>query len=511
MALLFRSFLLWAIVCVVCSTPQYSYAQDTQVKFVYISRLPNIQNRDDQSNYIELASLLQQLRKENNQVLFLFGGNSLGPSPLSSFDKGAHIIGLLNLLEPAVMAVARRDFIHKEDELTLRSMEAAFPFICANIADPLLPTKGLDGIEKTQIITIDNHKIGFIALASPDLGTTYILHRASVTGGFNLLPQLAAELRSKKVELIVAMADFIPENPEKLLAESGVDILIVTTGSINKADIFGNKVYARQGKTPEALIIDVAFHNTPQGTTPSSNSWTLKTPYFIPLKGMPDNQKMKETVHDYTKSLALLLNIPLATTTEPIDTRTEQVRSGENAFGNLVADALRDYYEADIAIINSGGIRGNQIYPAHTVLTRQDILAELPLHDESILLEVTGDIILQTLEYGVNTTKDNKGRFPQVSGITFTYDPNAPAGKKIISANINGTPINPKAKYSLATILFLVKNGDGLTTFNNCPPLPTRMPEQSLAEIVRAYINKKMIIAPVIEQRIAISTQIDEN
>ena len=40
------------------------------------------------------------------------------------------------------------------------------------------------------------------------------------------------------------------------------------------------------------------------------------------------------------------------------------MRSGETNLGDLVADAMRAEVDADVTILNSGGIRGDRIYPA---------------------------------------------------------------------------------------------------------------------------------------------------
>ncbi len=56
--------------------------------------------------------------------------------PSFSFSAaGSHIIDILNSLEPDVMGVTKREFSFYEDELSLRSYEAAFPLVASNVID----------------------------------------------------------------------------------------------------------------------------------------------------------------------------------------------------------------------------------------------------------------------------------------------------------------------------------------------------------------------------------------
>ena len=113
-----------------------SACQSKQLTVLYAAELPLI-NNPPHGSYANLASLVKQTRDTQQPSLFLFGGGSLAPSMLSSFDRGAHIIDILNTIEPDAMGIAKREFSYFEDELTLRAYEAAFPLVLSNVTDPL--------------------------------------------------------------------------------------------------------------------------------------------------------------------------------------------------------------------------------------------------------------------------------------------------------------------------------------------------------------------------------------
>ena len=111
----------------------------------------------------------------------------------------------------------------------------------------------------------------------------------------------------------------------------------------------------------------------------------------------------------YIDKLDAELKVEIGTTETPLDSRRATVRGQETAIGNLIADAMREAVDADIAITNGGGIRADKEYPAGTMLTRGDILAELPFGNVTVKLELTGEQILAALENGFSQVEEVPG------------------------------------------------------------------------------------------------------
>jgi 2',3'-cyclic-nucleotide 2'-phosphodiesterase (5'-nucleotidase family) len=76
------------------------------------------------------------------------------------------------------------------------------------------------------------------------------------------------------------------------------------------------------------------------------------------------------------------------------------------------------------------------------------------------MTEVTGDTILQALEHGV-AAGIPQGRFPQVSGTTYVWDPSAAPGSRIVEVTVGGDGLDTTASYTLATNDFMLGGGDG--------------------------------------------------
>ena len=70
-------------------------------------------------------------------------------------------------------------------------------------------------------------------------------------------------------------------------------------------------------------------------------------------------------------------------------------------------------------------------------------MAVLPMTDPLVVLELTGEQLLAALENGVSQYPKWEGRFPQVSGLSFSFNPNLPSSKRILSNTVcvNGKPV----------------------------------------------------------------------
>lgn len=157
-------------------------------------------------------------------------------------------------------------------------------------------------------------------------------------------------------------------------------------------------------------------------------------------------------------------------------------RSGETPLGNYAADALRAKYGTDLVFLNGGGIRdtfpAKGYAPADTSLKRPstgssgpydvtlgDALTVFPFGNSAATTSISGANLWTALENGVSGYP-NDGRFPQISGFKFSFDPGKPVGQRILTVTkADGTPIaKDDTQYSVTTLDFLVNGGDGYGT-----------------------------------------------
>ena len=180
-----------------------------------------------------------------------------------------------------------------------------------------------------------------------------------------------------------------------------------------------------------------------------------------------------------TTAVDLYINDPTEVTEEGKPIRI--IRRAETNLGDLCADAYLDQSgEADIAFVNGGGIR---VQLNAGDLTLNNILTVHPFGNSLTVIEVTGQQVLDALEWSVHSLPGEFGGFDQVAGLTFEYDATIEspvieddskmfAGvddtkeRRVRNVLVGGEPLDPEKTYKLASHDYqLLNNGDGYTMF----------------------------------------------
>ena len=482
---------------------QASAAEPTKkhLTLVFAGNMPDI-GVHTYGTYPGLAGLLEKIRADDTPSIFAFAGGSLGPSPLSSLDRGSHIIDVLNTLEPDLMTLTKRDFSYFEDELTLRSYEAAFPIVSSNLYDPLI--KGnLEGILTSLVIEKDNTKVGFISILDEEVVEEYLLRRVKVLEPRQIIQQQIAALKQKGAELVVLVYSKERDYYQSLIAENQIDfaLRVRSTGEDKQDQQQANKVYSISYQRPFMLL------NISWQTNSQEKDLTIEPPeaYYSYL---PAQSATSLLIDEYNRRLNRLLNQKIGLFGNEVQTSRNLVRTIEMPFGNFIADALKLYAKADIGLVNGGAIRGDKRYTKGGSITRRDIVTELPFRTHIAVLQISGKHLKKALENAVSKVEFASGRFLQVSGISFTYSIEKPAGERIQTLLINGLPLDPKQTYSVATSDYLARGGDGYDVFLNSlqqeqntqqPPL--------LSDVVIRMIQQQKTIKPKVEFRIKRMTE----
>ena len=204
----------------------------------------------------------------------------------------------------------------------------------------------------------------------------------------------------------------------------------------------------------------------------------------------PDPMMQAMVVDPVEAALAELAATVIGTSEVDLDgRRSPGVRTMETNEGNLIADALKWHAEQvaadyglpmpDVALQNGGGIRNNTIIPAGDI-TLLDTFSMVPFPNfVSMVPDIPRSQFKEILENAVSRVEFSDGRFAQVSGLSFSWDPDGTAqildedgsvvtpgtrvvdvalddGTMIVSAGVvvDGPGLN------IATIDFLARGGD---------------------------------------------------
>jgi 5'-nucleotidase len=132
--------------------------------------------------------------------------------------------------------------------------------------------------------------------------------------------------------------------------------------------------------------------------------------------------------------------------------------AGESALGDLVADAQREATQADIALMNPGGLRSDL---AAGPVTWGEILTLHPFANHLVTLEMTGQQLLGLLEQQWPREPGDSTRILKTSGLFYSWDPTKPLGSHVqIACDSARRPLDPDRRYRVTVSDFLAAGGD---------------------------------------------------
>ena len=212
------------------------------------------------------------------------------------------------------------------------------------------------------------------------------------------------------------------------------------------------------------------------------------------------NEKLNEVVA--TTQVNLTINDPEAVDENGAPIR--MVRRAETNLGDLCADAYLAQSGAQIAFVNGGGVRKN--IDAGDI-TLNNILSVHPFGNAMCVIEVTGQQILDALEWGSRNVPGENGGFLQVAGLTYEIHSYIESGcvsdedgmfvkvegeRRVKNVLVNGEPIDPNATYTLASHNYMLLNkGDGYAMFEGCKVLQdsVKLDNQVLIDYITENLN----------------------
>ncbi|HET6669492.1 MAG TPA: 5'-nucleotidase C-terminal domain-containing protein [Pyrinomonadaceae bacterium] len=403
-----------------------------------------------------VITLKKQIQKDSPHTLFLFSGDTISPSVESITYKGAQMIEAWNVAGLDYATFGNHEFDFGPEVLLDRIKESRFGWVAANVIDKKTG-QPFGGVSPYVIREFAGVKIGIIGLVLPETKTT---SRPGTDVEF-LDPcatanRLIPEIHTKGAYVVVALTHLSMGEDKALARCSDVDVIIGGhEHTLLESAAGGAPIFKMTADARELGRIDLNI---------SRSSGKLES---LDWKVIPVTAEIKEDTDlapIYRKYAGLLRDLAqvVGRTTVVLDARSAESRVGETNVGNLITDAFRKAMRADVAFINGGSIRADSMISAGR-LTKRDLLEIIPFKNKVVKLELTGAALRAMLEHGVARSAEDSqpGRFPQVSGIRFTFDAGRPAGSRVVDVKVNGVPLDNQKKYSLATTNFLMEGGDG--------------------------------------------------
>lgn len=207
---------------------------------------------------------------------------------------------------------------------------------------------------------------------------------------------------------------------------------------------------------------------------------------------------------EYQASINGFMTNMVGETSVALDGDRDRVRRQETNLGNLIVDSMlakAEGVKANIALITGGSIRAS--IPSGQISLGQ-VIKVLPYYNYLVTVDVTGEQVIAALENGVSRVEQNDGRFPQVSGLRYSWDPAMNPGSRIKSVEVwtesGYKPIAVNTTYRLVTTNFIAGGGDGYTVLKQGSNFITL--GNADYEVLTEYIKTHSPVNSVVEGRI---------
>lgn len=451
--------------------------------------------------FARLTAIARAERASGVPLIYAHAGDMFSPSLMSGFDQGAHTVELLNVAPPDVFVPGNHEFDFGPDVYAQRRAESRFAYFAANLRDA--GGAPLPGHEDRRIFTMGSIKVGVFGVA---LAASPLMSQTANLRFLDEMETVRAEtkaLRAAGADLVVAVThtDFTRDLE---IARSGLVDVLLTGHDHDLRLVYDNRVVmVESGEEAEYVTAIDIYAIAGEKDGKRKVTWRPRFRVIDSATVTPDPTALA-IVQRLEKELSAQLDIAIGKTEVELDTRSSIVRARECVMGNLIADAIAKATGAEIAITNGGSIRGNRIYPAGHVLTRRDVLSELPFGNRTVLVEITGRDIEAAIENGVSEVDNRAGRFPHVSGLKVVVDEKKPVGARVVRIEHNGKPLSPDARYKVASNDFLLAGGDGYASLAKGRTLIGKTDGRLLADIVMSHIRALGTIQAKVEGRVVL-------
>jgi 5'-nucleotidase len=449
----------------------------------------------------QLAATLKRLRSGQAQSVTVAAGDLIGATPLvSAYFLDEPTIRALSMAGLNYAAVGNHEFdkggaelrrmqdggCEKHSSRTPCAVEphsaAGFRYLAANV----LKENGTSFFPGTALRQMGPVKIGFIGMTLKETAT--LVAPAGVAGlsfadeaetANALVPKLKAE-GADLIVLLIHQGGRVPPVYNSLGCDGLSGDLVPVLGRLDPAI----RVVV-SGHTHNAYACEVEAGGAPRLLTSAGKNGYLVSD--IRLSFDPATRRLASANAE---------NVPVLAEGERevqamVDRYVAAARpAAERVVGRLSGPALKDPDDgaspaaeliadaqlaatrgrgkggAEIAFINSGGVRTDLVPRADGSVTFGQIFSTQPFGNNLVVKTLTGAQLEALLEQGFREVggevRASSLLIPS-AGFTYRYDVKRPGGQRITGMSLNGRPIDPARSYRVTVNNFLASGGDGYT------------------------------------------------
>lgn len=456
---------------------------------------------------------VKTIADKENADLILDAGDTFHGQSFATVEEGKSIAELMDAVGYDAMTPGNHDWSYSADRLRELDRESSFTILASNVAD----TNGnryFDNNFYIKNVTADDGtkvRVGVFGVIDEDFYTS-----TSAKNVENVRFENSAETATayanflrydENCDIILALTH--NANPEKFIAEtSGIDAVIAGHQHI----LIDKYCTDSDGKSVKLVEANCFFKNVGVLTLTYSNEKGVtdaveKTYSSADTQGMSD-EKIASDISAIEKREQSVLSEVIGESSREYAYSWEELRTSEQEIGRIVTAAYLDFTGADVAMENAGGIRSG--IPKGNV-TYSDLISISPYGNVLVEKELTGQQIIDILEFSVDLMKknnavydlqkqaikdgkdpyqyswpDNSGSVMQFSGLSAVYDYSKPYGARVSDVKIGGKAIDTLKTYRVVSNNYAFDSSD----YGDVASLTTVKEYTTCEQILRDYIGK---------------------
>ncbi len=428
----------------------------------------------------KINELRGSLTAAGENVIVLDAGDQFQGSLMYTTYKGAVEAEFMEAIGFDAMAVGNHEFDDGPEKLAEFIDKVSFPVISGNIdvsADNMLAGK----VSDHAILEVGGEKIGIVsALATDTVETSSPGPTVVFADEIAALKEDVAALEAQGINKIIALTHVgLRKDLAIAAAVPGIDAVVgghshTYLSATDQGRDGAYPTYASQEDGTLVPVVQAYAYSKYLGhlkLTFSDDGKLLEAggdTLVLDAAVTPDAE-IAARIAELAGPIAELKARVIGAASEAIEGDRSVCRAMECPMGNLVADAMLDRVKdqgVTIAFQNGGGLRAS--IDAGEI-TMGEVLTVLPFQNTLSTFEVTGAALRAALENGVGQVEDGAGRFPQVAGMSFVWDPAAAPGSRVVEVMVHegGTMValDEAKTYSVVTNNYVRNGGDGYRMF----------------------------------------------
>ncbi|HOK41056.1 MAG TPA: bifunctional UDP-sugar hydrolase/5'-nucleotidase [bacterium] len=446
-------------------------------------------------NLASIKTIIKNFNKYINadEYILVDAGDFFQGTTIGNLSRGEAVIEVFNMVGYDLIVPGNHDFDFGFENLKELINKSKVPFICCNVVD-----ENNNLIFKPYLIKEKKGiKIGIIGVLTEEMPRLSIGKNISGLKFLNVITETKKYvelLREKeKCDVIIVVSHLGFEEDKELAKKvSGIDIIIGGHSHTGVSEIYEDaenhtlvtQAYSKGG-TLGCLILKIS-EETKKINGYKNELITLFEDLY------PAEEEIIGKIKEWEEKVEKGFDDIIGTA------KNNLIKSEpESNLGNLICDAIRTRYNADVAFQNMGGIRSDIKKGKIKV---RDIFNVLPFDNYIVLIKMSGAELLEALEISV----EGSHGILQVSGIEMVYNPKLPKYKRIKSAKVNGKEIDKNKEYLIVTNSYITESeGTSYSVFKQAKYIENTY--DVLRDVVIEYIKAKKEIEVEIEGRIKIS------